>query len=254
MGAERRRRPAEMIQNGLSDSRHGGFRRWTADSFFPPRCCEAPGLEESVGHHGHERVSMQSGPGAPLEVVEAELLLELLVRLFANPARLDGSGQGLEIGLRRQVGQVVLAFARRAMLADEPDRLARGDAGSPSRRFVVSGRPRLGPGWPRSGPSGDPWCHGASSPFTRELRPGWSRPRPRPGRRHAEREGDHARQRGRSSRHRPGRPCCGVRSRRPISTHARSALAGTGRSCRSRIRQHAAGDLQEPRRLSAAVV
>ena len=42
--------------------------------FFPPRRCEAPGLQEGIGHHGHQRVPMQPGPGSALEVVEAEFL------------------------------------------------------------------------------------------------------------------------------------------------------------------------------------
>ncbi len=48
--------------------------------FFPSRRCEAPGLEEGVGHHRHQRVPMQPGPGSALEVIEAELLLHLLVK------------------------------------------------------------------------------------------------------------------------------------------------------------------------------
>jgi hypothetical protein len=44
--------------------------------FFPSRCSEAVGLEEGVSDHGHQRVSVQPGPGSALEVVEAEFLLE----------------------------------------------------------------------------------------------------------------------------------------------------------------------------------
>ncbi len=46
-------------------------------------------LPVSEGQAGHQRVAMQSGPGAALEVIEAEFLLELLVRLLAPSARLD---------------------------------------------------------------------------------------------------------------------------------------------------------------------
>src|SRR5450631_3249624 len=49
--------------------------------FFPSRCFEAAGLEEGVGDHGHQGVSVQPGPGSTFEVVEAKLLLELLMRL-----------------------------------------------------------------------------------------------------------------------------------------------------------------------------
>lgn len=36
---------------------------------------------------------MQPGPGAPLEVVETKLFLELLVCLLADSARFDRAGQ-----------------------------------------------------------------------------------------------------------------------------------------------------------------
>ena len=65
-------------------------------------------LEEGVGDHGHQRVTMKASPGAAFEVVEAEFFLELLVSLLADPARLDRCGQRLEIGVRRKIGQVVL--------------------------------------------------------------------------------------------------------------------------------------------------
>src|SRR5689334_24971108 len=78
-------------------------------------------LEERERDHGHQRVPVQAGPGAALEVVEAELLLRLLVRLLADPARLDRGRQLPERRLGRQVGQVVLPLARGAVLADQPD-------------------------------------------------------------------------------------------------------------------------------------
>ena len=58
-------------------------------------------LQVSEGHAGHQRVPVQAGPGAALEVTEAEFLLELLVPLFADPARLDGSGERPQGGPRR---------------------------------------------------------------------------------------------------------------------------------------------------------
>src|SRR5690242_2439907 len=88
-------------------------------SLFSPRP-EPQVLEERERDHGHQRVPVQAGPGAALEVVEAELLLHLLVRLLAHPARLDRGRQLLERGLRWQVGEVVLALAARAVLADQP--------------------------------------------------------------------------------------------------------------------------------------
>ena len=50
-------------------------------------------LEEGVGDHRHERVPMKALPGSALEVIEAEFFLHLLMRLLADPSRLDGCGQ-----------------------------------------------------------------------------------------------------------------------------------------------------------------
>jgi hypothetical protein len=61
---------------------------------------------------------------APFEVVEAEFFFELLMRLFADPVRLDGAGQLLDRRVGGQVREVILALAGRAMLAHEPDFLA----------------------------------------------------------------------------------------------------------------------------------
>lgn len=95
--------PAEVIQYGLPDRWHRGLGWWAGASFFPPRRCEALGLKEGVGHHRHQRVLIQSGPGAALEVVEAEFLLHLLVGLFADPAGLDHGGELLEGRIGGQV-------------------------------------------------------------------------------------------------------------------------------------------------------
>lgn len=66
--------------------------------FFPPRCFEAAGLQEGVGDHRHQGVSVQARPGPALEMVEPEFLLELLMRLFADPSGFDGGGERLERG------------------------------------------------------------------------------------------------------------------------------------------------------------
>ena len=42
----------------------------------------------------HQRVPVQASPGPAFEVPKAELTLELLVRLLADPARLDGGRKG----------------------------------------------------------------------------------------------------------------------------------------------------------------
>src|SRR3954449_1242769 len=87
----------------------------------PPRRPQAPVLQVGEGNAGHQRVPVQAGPGPALEVAEAEFLFQLLVRLLAGPARLDGGGQPPQRGPPRQVAEVVLALAAVAPLADQPD-------------------------------------------------------------------------------------------------------------------------------------
>jgi len=57
--------------------RQSWLRGWTADSFFPPRGCEPAILEEGVGDHRHERVTLKALPGAALEVIKAKLFFQL---------------------------------------------------------------------------------------------------------------------------------------------------------------------------------
>jgi hypothetical protein len=47
-------------------------------------------LEESVGDHCHERMTVKALPGSALEVIETKFFVQLLVSLLANPSRLDG--------------------------------------------------------------------------------------------------------------------------------------------------------------------
>lgn len=93
--------------------------------FFPSRCFEAAGLEERVGDHRHQRVSVQTGPGSTFEVVEAEFLLELLMRLLTDPSGFDRGGERFEARVGRQVRHIIFLLARRPTLADEPDLVAR---------------------------------------------------------------------------------------------------------------------------------
>ena len=58
--------------------------------FSPPRFCQAALLEEGIGDHCHQRVTVKTLPGSSLEVIEAEFLFELLMGLLADPSRLDG--------------------------------------------------------------------------------------------------------------------------------------------------------------------
>ena len=77
-------------------------------------------LEEGVGDYRHERVPVQALPGSALEVIEAEFFFHLLVSLLANPSRLDGGRQGVQIRLCRQVGEIVFLLSRYPAFADEP--------------------------------------------------------------------------------------------------------------------------------------
>lgn len=51
-------------------------------------------LEKSVSDHRHKRVTVKALPGSALEVIKAEFFFQLLMRLLANPSRLDSSRQG----------------------------------------------------------------------------------------------------------------------------------------------------------------
>jgi ATP-dependent DNA helicase RecG len=51
-------RPCEEVENGLPYGGHALLWRRSPDSFFPSRCFEAAGLEEGIGDHGHQGVSV----------------------------------------------------------------------------------------------------------------------------------------------------------------------------------------------------
>src|SRR5215212_9879233 len=124
-GTNSRRMIARRTAGKLGDDGGPG----TRGGIFPrPRrgkLGEAEVLEISEGDAGHQGVSMQPRPGAPLEMAEAEFLLELLMGLLADPACLDRSRQGAPRGSRRQIAEVVFALAVGAPFADQPDFLAR---------------------------------------------------------------------------------------------------------------------------------
>ena len=58
-------------------------------------------LEEGIGDHRHECVSVKALPGPTLEVIETKFLFQLLVSLLANPPRLDGSRQAAQVAGRQ---------------------------------------------------------------------------------------------------------------------------------------------------------
>ena len=80
-------------------------------------------LEEGICDHRHERMTVKALPGSSLEVIETEFFFQLLVSLLANPSRLDGGRQGAQVGLRRQVGEIVFLLSRHPVFADEPSLL-----------------------------------------------------------------------------------------------------------------------------------
>ena len=82
-------------------------------------------LEEGIGEHRHKRMAMKALPGSTLEVIKTELFFELLMRLFTDPALLDGLCQRAQTGLCRQVGEIVFRFTRGPAFADQPDLLPR---------------------------------------------------------------------------------------------------------------------------------
>src|SRR5439155_19497438 len=77
-------------------------------------------LEEGVSDHRHKRMTVKALPGSSLEVVKTEFFFHLLVSLLANPTRLDGGCQGAQVGLRRQVGEIVFLLSRHPVFADTP--------------------------------------------------------------------------------------------------------------------------------------
>jgi hypothetical protein len=63
---------------------------------------------------------MQARPRSALEVIQAKFFLELLMRLFADPARLDGTGDILDWRVRRKAGEIVFSLSAGAILAHQP--------------------------------------------------------------------------------------------------------------------------------------
>src|SRR5215217_6207520 len=92
---------------------------------FPPLATlpEPEVLQEGEGDQHHQGVVVQAGPRSPLEVVETEFFLHLLVRLLADPARLDRRREGLQGRLSGMIGQVVPPLAAAASLAHQPQLL-----------------------------------------------------------------------------------------------------------------------------------
>lgn len=117
----------QPVADGLAqcwEARRGRRARKT-DPHFPPPHQVRPGkatmLQVCEGQARHQPVTMQPGPRAALEVVEAEFFLELLMRLLAHSACLDRPNERPPRDPCREAGQVVLALARGALLAYQSD-------------------------------------------------------------------------------------------------------------------------------------
>ena len=84
------RRTAGRLGDGGGPGTRGGIFPRPRRSKFG----EAKVLEIGEGDARHQGVSVQPRPGASLEMAETKLLLELLMRLLADPAGLDRARQG----------------------------------------------------------------------------------------------------------------------------------------------------------------
>src|SRR5215510_7540859 len=93
------RRSCQESENGVTYGGQSWLGRRAVDSFFPPCGCEAAILEEGVGDHGHEHVTVKALPGPALEVIKAKFFFQLLVRLLADPSRLDRGCQSAKVSL-----------------------------------------------------------------------------------------------------------------------------------------------------------
>ncbi len=127
-------------------------------ALFPPK---PQMLQEGEGELAQEQVVVQAAPAPALEMVQAQLILELLVHLLADPARLDQGGQDLERRVGRMIGQVVLALAVGAMLAYEPSLLAGQVLGPRRDRSVGHPHPQGGERGPERTFGAIPPCDGA---------------------------------------------------------------------------------------------
>jgi hypothetical protein len=58
VGASPGWRPCEEVEDGLPDGRHARLWRGPPTLFFSSRCFEAARLEEGVGDHGHQGMSV----------------------------------------------------------------------------------------------------------------------------------------------------------------------------------------------------
>lgn len=84
---------------------------------FPP---DPHGLQERHRHLAQQGVGVQAAPASSLVVIETQPFLELLMRLLAAPARLDGGGELLEAGISGMADEMELALGGAGVPAHQP--------------------------------------------------------------------------------------------------------------------------------------
>jgi hypothetical protein len=77
-------------------------------------------LQKSQGNHRQQRMVMEPLPRPTLEVIEAQLFLQLLVPLFTTPPRFDRPDDGSRRHVGGMVGEIEFPLARGASLPDQP--------------------------------------------------------------------------------------------------------------------------------------
>ena len=92
---------------------------------------------------------MQAAPRTPLEVIEAQFLLQLLITLFNGPALVSEADQLGERSVGRQIGQVILKGVVTELLDQQPAR----DPGLAPTAGPLGGLDPHGDG-PNTGPIG----------------------------------------------------------------------------------------------------
>ena len=93
---------------------------WIPVYFLLGKHWPASALQTAKRNHGLQSMMVQPYPGSAFVVVQAEFILEVLMRLFAHPAGLDHTYQRLARHASRMVAEIILALAVRTPLAHLP--------------------------------------------------------------------------------------------------------------------------------------
>ena len=126
---------------------------------FSSRCSEADGIWKCKRSWSLRRAGVTESR-TTFEVVEAELFLELLVRLRTAPG-FDRGCEHLKAGISRQVRHIVFCSPvdRRSLTSQTS---SPGMHAHDYRAFGAYGHPQRGYGRPRRDMSADLWCPAAS--------------------------------------------------------------------------------------------